>query len=81
MRTALIADIHANLVSFDAVLADIDRARMDQIVCLGDVAATGPQPRETLARLRRLGCPVVLGNADAWLWTRTHLRRPRARLA
>ena len=67
MRIALIADIHANLVSFEAVLADIDRANVEQVVCLGDVAATGPQPRETLARLKKLGCPVVQGNADAWL--------------
>ena len=27
----------------------------------------GPQPAETVARLRELGCPVVMGNADAWL--------------
>ena len=37
------------------------------MVCLGDVAATGPRPRECLARLGALGCAVVLGNADAWL--------------
>jgi putative phosphoesterase len=67
MKIALIADIHANLVSFDAVLADIERANAEQLICLGDVAATGPQPRETLARLRTLGCPVIMGNADAWL--------------
>jgi hypothetical protein len=27
------------------------------------------QPAETLARLRELNCPVVMGNADAWLIT------------
>jgi hypothetical protein len=67
MKIALIADIHANLVSFEAVLADVERANVDQVICLGDVAATGPQPRETLGRLRTLGCPVIMGNADAWL--------------
>jgi predicted phosphodiesterase len=64
MRVALISDIHGNLVSFDAVLADIDRQRVDQVVCLGDVAALGAQPREVLARLRALGCPCVRGNHD-----------------
>jgi putative phosphoesterase len=67
MRVALIADIHGNLVALDAVLADIERARPDRVVCLGDVAATGPQPREVVERLRSLGCAAVTGNADAWL--------------
>ena len=67
MKIALIADIHGNLGALDAVLAEIDRVRPDHIVCLGDVAAEGPQPGEVLARLRQLGCPVVLGNADAEL--------------
>ena len=67
MKIALIADIHGNLAAFDAVLAEIERAAPDQIVCLGDVAATGPQPHEVLVRLHELACPVVLGNADAVL--------------
>src|SRR5262249_49085780 len=33
----------------------------------GDVAATGPQPREVIARLKQIGCPVVMGNTDDWL--------------
>jgi len=67
MRIAIIADIHGNLVALNAALADIEAMRPDRLVCLGDVAATGPQPRETVARLRALSCPVVMGNADAWL--------------
>lgn len=65
MRVAVIADIHANLIALQAVLADLEHGRIDRVVCLGDVAATGPQPRETMARLRALGCPVVMGNTDA----------------
>ncbi|HKI58406.1 MAG TPA: metallophosphoesterase family protein [Trueperaceae bacterium] len=64
---ALISDIHGNLVAFEAVIADIGQARPDAVVCLGDAAATGPRPHEVLARLRSLGWPVLLGNADAWL--------------
>jgi len=67
MRVAIIADTHGNLVSLDAVLADIERDGIDQVVCLGDVAGLGPQPREVIARLRGLGCPVVMGNADEFL--------------
>lgn len=67
MRIALIADIHGNRVALDAVLVDIERWEPDRIVCLGDVALTGPQPLAVLDRLRALGCPVVQGNADEWL--------------
>jgi putative phosphoesterase len=64
MRLGLIADIHGNLPALDNVLAELEREGVDQIVCLGDVAV-GPQPLETLERLRTLGCSTVMGNWDA----------------
>ena len=67
MRIALISDIHGNLVSLDAVLADIEKEHVDQIVCLGDVATLGPQPREVLQRVRDIGCPCIIGNHDQFL--------------
>jgi putative phosphoesterase len=66
-RLALISDIHGNGVALDAVFADLARRDVADIVCLGDLAAGGPQPREVLARLRGLGCQAVRGNADGWL--------------
>lgn len=65
MKIALISDIHGNEVALDAVLDAVERERPDRIVCLGDVAQ-GPRPREVLARLRELRCPVVRGNGDIW---------------
>ena len=67
MRIGLISDIHGNLPALEAVLADVRAAGADQVICLGDVAVMGPQPRETVAALRDLGCPMVMGNTDAWL--------------
>lgn len=66
MRIALFSDTHGNLHATEAALAAIQADRPDQIVCLGDVALFGPQPRETLAAIAALGCPVVMGNTDAW---------------
>lgn len=66
-RIAIISDIHGNCFAFDAVLADIEKRSVDQVVCLGDAIQGGPQPAEVVARLRALGCPVVMGNADAWM--------------
>jgi predicted phosphodiesterase len=65
MRLALIADIHGNLEALDAVLAEIEREGVERVVCLGDVAI-GPQPVETLERVRAIGCPVTMGNWDSW---------------
>jgi predicted phosphodiesterase len=65
MRIGLVSDIHGNLVSLASVLADIDRAGVDQIVFLGDVAALGPQPCEVIEQLRVLGLPCITGNHDA----------------
>ncbi len=72
MRIAVIADIHGNLTALEAVLADLEAAGIDQVVCLGDVAETGPQPHEVIERLQAFGCPVVMGNADADLLRPVH---------
>lgn len=67
MKVAILADVHGNLVGLEAVVGGIAAEGVDGVVCLGDVAAFGPQPRQVLARLRELGWPVVMGNTDAWL--------------
>lgn len=67
MRVAIISDIHGNLLALETVLADIARQGVDQTVCLGDVALAGPQPHEASQRLRAFGCPVIMGNCDAWM--------------
>ena len=67
MPVAILSDIHGNLQALEAVLAALAHRKITEIICLGDVAASGPQPREVLARLKKLACPVVLGNTDDWL--------------
>jgi predicted phosphodiesterase len=59
--------MHGNDVAFEAVEADIQKQKVDQLVCLGDAIQGGPQPAAVTQRLFRLGCPVVMGNADAWM--------------
>src|SRR5216683_860780 len=66
-RIALISDIHSNEVALRAVLADIRRSGVDQIVCLGDVANLGPEPNAVIEILSELGCPCIMGNHDEFL--------------
>jgi predicted phosphodiesterase len=63
-RIGIFSDIHGNAVAFEAVLAALRAEGVERFVCLGDVAATGPQPREVVQRLRDMNCPVVMGNTD-----------------
>ena len=65
MRIALISDIHGNTVALDAVLADLGNVGTDLVLCLGDIAAGGPDPVGAVERIDRLACPVVMGNTDA----------------
>lgn len=60
MRTAVVSDIHGNLVAFEAVLAELRREGPEEVVWLGDVAATEPRPREVVES----GMP----HADWWTW-------------
>jgi predicted phosphodiesterase len=64
MRFAIISDIHGNFVALKAALSDIKGRKASQIICLGDVAATGPQPAEVIGHLRKMRCPCVMGNTD-----------------
>lgn len=67
MRYAFISDIHGNLHALDLALAAIEHQQVDQILCLGDIASLGPQPREVIARLRALQIPSLMGNHETYL--------------
>src|SRR3712207_5892915 len=65
MRVAIISDIHGNLLALEAVLDDLAAVGgADAVIVAGDLCLGGPQPRETLERLRTLGYPTVQGNTD-----------------
>lgn len=67
MRVAVISDIHGNGVALDAVIADVAHNPVDRWVCLGDAIQGGVQPLHVAERLHELDCPVILGNADAFV--------------
>jgi putative phosphoesterase len=64
MRIAALYDVHGNLPALEAVLAELERQDIDQVVFGGDLT-WGPQPRETLALVRSVeNASFVRGNAD-----------------
>jgi diadenosine tetraphosphatase ApaH/serine/threonine PP2A family protein phosphatase len=70
---AIFSDIHANLEALTAVLADMAELGVRSRVCLGDVVGYAADPVECLALVRRLDCPVLLGNHDEAVATEIHL--------
>ena len=65
MRVAALFDIHGNLPALEAVLHEVHKENVDQIVVGGDVVP-GPMPRETLRLLLDLDLPVhfIHGNGE-----------------
>jgi predicted phosphodiesterase len=67
MRLAIIADIHGNLVAFEAALEHIRRQGVDQIVIAGDVVTGSPDSAACWQLARSLGCPIVRGNHERYV--------------
>jgi len=65
MRYAIIADIHANLAAFTAVLDDIERrGGVEEVWCLGDIVGYGPDPHQCIELLCQYKRVCVVGNHD-----------------
>lgn len=64
MRIGIVADIHANLEAFEAVLKDIKRQKTDVIWCLGDIVGYGANPNECIEIIRANKIVSVMGNHE-----------------
>ena len=64
VRTAVLADIHANMAALKAVLRDIREEHADDIITLGDNIGYGPDPDEVVQKLIRIGVISILGNHE-----------------
>jgi diadenosine tetraphosphatase ApaH/serine/threonine PP2A family protein phosphatase len=62
----LIYDVHGNRNALDAVLADSGEAGVGRFLLGGDYALFGPQPAETVERLRELDAQWIRGNGERW---------------
>jgi predicted phosphodiesterase len=64
MRTAILSDIHANLVSLTSLLDAVDKLDVERILCLGDIVGYNPWPNECIRIVRERSIPCVMGNHD-----------------
>ncbi|MBN2225400.1 MAG: metallophosphoesterase family protein [Deltaproteobacteria bacterium] len=64
MRTAIISDIHANLIGFRAFLDAVERLSVQRTLCLGDIVGYNPWPNECIQIIRDRSIACVMGNHD-----------------
>ncbi len=78
MRIAVLADIHANLFALDAVIDDLDRQHVDEVLIGGDIVGRGPMGSAAVQRIRERGWQSVRGNHEDYLLSFYHGDIPEA---
>lgn len=64
---AIISDIHANCEALEAVLKDIEKHSVSEILCLGDVIGYGPDPRKCIDYASEFDMSVLGNHEEALL--------------
>lgn len=65
MKYLIISDIHSNLESLSAVLAQVKRKKFDRVLVLGDLVGYGANPNQIIDIIKRFKASTVIrGNHD-----------------
>lgn len=64
MKLGVLSDIHGNLPALEAVLAEFERANVDEIVCVGDIIGVLGNPGAVARLIRDTATDAILGNHD-----------------
>lgn len=65
MRYGIISDVHGNIEALTASLNTLEKERIDEFICLGDVVGYGANPEECSRVVRATVKVCILGNHDA----------------
>lgn len=75
MRLAVLSDIHGNYRALQAVLEDVERQQIDDIISLGDTIGYGPEPESVVVELKKRGIDSVMGNHELALASTSYFKR------
>lgn len=65
MKIAVISDLHGNMQALESVIEDIKEQNCEKVLCLGDLAMAGPQPRMAIDFIKeQTDWEVIQGNTD-----------------
>lgn len=68
-KTAILSDIHGNIIALEKVVEDLERRQVDRVVNLGDHVSGPLWPQETIRFLKAQNWLQILGNHDRKLIT------------
>lgn len=64
MKYAIISDVHANLEAVQACFREIEKLKVDRVICLGDLVDYCAEPNEVITLIKNNCDVVILGNHD-----------------
>ncbi len=65
MLYAILSDVHSNLEALEAVLRNVDKRKVKDVLFLGDAVGYGPNPNECI-ELLMARCKVLLAGNHDW---------------
>jgi len=65
MRYAILSDVHSNLEALEAVLRNVDKRKVKDVLFLGDAVGYGPNPNECI-ELLIARCKILLAGNHDW---------------
>lgn len=73
MKIAFFSDIHGNKEALTAIINDIKKEKIDEVICLGDIIGIGPNPKECLDIIIDNNISTVLGNHELYFLKGTEI--------
>ena len=65
MKIAVLSDIHGNMQALESVMEDLNSHKCERVLCLGDLALAGPQPRMVIDFVQKQkNWEIIQGNTD-----------------
>lgn len=66
-KIAIITDVHGNLEALEAIMNDIVKRDIDDVICLGDIVDLGPNSKECIDLFIKNNISSLLGNHELYL--------------
>ena len=64
MAIAILSDIHGNLEALTAIFSYLEKKKINEIYCLGDIVGYGPNPNECVELIAEKCTNAIIGNHD-----------------
>jgi len=64
MAIAILSDIHGNLEALTAIFKYLEKKKINEIYCLGDIVGYGPNPNECVELIANKCTNAIIGNHD-----------------